>query len=265
MNTVGPPQGGFDSAAGTPPPPSPVAVQQTTVIQVAAQKSVAGAVVLAFFFGPLGMLYVTVSGALIMFVISFFVAFATLGLGLLITLPICAIWAGIAASSHNNRMQAMSTQQAMGGAAAVAPAGWHDDPQGSGRLRYFDGMRWTNHYAEQMPQQAPPAPPVKQLDEQTPQAVVEDASVEADEVEEPLSEKAEAGDAEQSEAGDVQTRVIEPEAEEPAATDTEGAAAEAPTAVVNAEPQRAFCGACGHSIAATARFCSACGETQAIS
>jgi cytoskeletal protein RodZ len=155
----------------------------------------------------------------------------------------------------------------MGSAAAVAPAGWHDDPQGSGRLRYYDGMRWTNHYAEQTRQQEPPAPPVKQLDEQMPEAVVEDVSAEADEVEaeDPVSEESEPSDAEESEAGDVQTQVIEPEAEEPAATDTEDAAAEAPTAVVNAEPQRAFCGACGHSIAATARFCSACGETQAIS
>jgi len=237
MNKAGPPQGGFNSATGAPPSPPPVAVQQTTVIQVAAQKSVVGAVVLALFFGPLGMLYVTVSGALIMFVISFLVAFATLGLGLLITLPICAIWAGVAASSHNNRMQAMSTHQAMGGGAAVAPAGWHDDPQGSGRLRYYDGMRWTNHYAEQARQQEPPAPPAKQLDEQTAEAIDRDA---------PALAEAQ-------------------EAKEPAAEDSEDAAAEAPTAVVNAESQRVFCGACGHSIAATARFCSACGETQAIS
>lgn len=224
MNTAGPPQGGFNSVAGTPPPPSPVAVQQTTVIQVGTQKSVAGAVLLALFFGPLGMLYVTVSGALIMFVISFLVAFATLGLGLLITLPICAVWAGVTASSHNNRMQGLATQQAVASGGAVAPAGWHDDPGGSGRLRYYDGMRWTSHFAEHAREQQAPAPPAKQLDE-----------------------------------------VVEPEAVESADKDAEDADAEAPTAVVKAEPQGVFCGACGHRIAATARFCSACGETQAIS
>ncbi len=242
MSTVGPPQGNFNSAAGTPPPPSPVAVQQTTVIQVAAQKSVVGAVLLAFFFGPLGMFYVTVPGALIMFVISFFVAFATLGLGLLITLPICAIWAGFAASSHNNRMQAPSTQQAIASGGGGAPAGWHDDPEGSGRLRYYDGMRWTDHYAEQASQQQPPAPAAKQLEEQPPVALDEDAPAEAEEPakKEPTPEQAVS---EEPEASDAETRVIESQA---------------------AEPQRVFCGTCGAGIAATARFCSACGETQAV-
>lgn len=255
MNTAGPPQGGFNSVAGTPPPPSPVAVQQTTVIQVGTQKSVVGAVLLALFFGPLGMLYVTVSGALIMFVISFLVAFATLGLGLLITLPICAVWAGVTASSHNNRMQALATQQAVASGGAVAPAGWHDDPGGSGRLRYYDGMRWTNHFAEHAQQQAP-ASPAKQLDEQAPEVAVDDEAPAEVEAVEAVSEKPDSSDAE--------TQVVEPEAVEPADKDAEDADAEAPTAVVKAESQRVFCGACGHSIAATARFCSACGETQAI-
>jgi hypothetical protein len=247
MSTVGPPQGNFNSATGTPPPPSPVAVQQTTVIQVAAQKSVVGAVLLAFFFGPLGMLYVTVPGALIMFVISFFVAFATLGLGLLITLPICAIWAGFAASSHNNRMQALSTQQAIASGGGGAAAGWHDDPGGSGRLRYYDGMRWTNHYAEQASPQQPPAPAAKQLEEQPPEALEEDAPAETEgpvederAKEEPVPQQVAS---EEPEASDAETQVIESQA---------------------AEPQRVFCGTCGAGIAATARFCSACGKTQAI-
>jgi hypothetical protein len=123
----------------------PVAVQQTTVIQVGGQKNVVGAVLLALFFGPLGMLYSTVVGALVMFVVSIMVAVATLGLGLIIIGPICAIWAGMAASSHNNQLVPITHTVA---APAPAPAGWHADPHGSGRLRYYDGLHWTDHYAD---------------------------------------------------------------------------------------------------------------------
>ena len=235
MNTTGPPQGGVNSGAAAPPP-APVAVQQTTVIQVGGQKSVVGAVLLAFFFGPLGMLYATVPGALIMFVISFPILFVTLGLGLIVTLPICAIWAGIAASSHNTRLQGVSSLQAVGSRSTVSPAGWHDDPGGSGRLRYYDGMRWTDHYAEGAPRQQEPAAAVDQPAKQLGTAV---------EVE------AEAPEADEAEAAKEVEHADE-------------AAAEAPTAVVDASAQqRVFCGACGHSIAPAARFCSACGETQA--
>lgn len=135
----------------------PVAVQQTTVINVGSPKSVAGAVVLALLFGPLGMLYATVVGALVMFFVNIFVAFFTLGLGLIFTIPLGAVWAGVAASNQNKRLGAMSTQAV----AAVhphppqqqqqvpsAPAGWHDDPEGSHRLRYWDGTCWTEHYAD---------------------------------------------------------------------------------------------------------------------
>jgi hypothetical protein len=246
MNTTGSPQGGFNSGAGAGPP-SPVTVQQTTVIQLGTQKSVVGAVLLAFFFGPLGMLYATVPGALIMFVISFVVVIATLGLGLLITLPICAIWAGIAASSHNNRLQGVSGQQTVASGSAVSPAGWHNDPEGSGRLRYYDGMRWTTHYAEPA-RQGEPAAPAEQ-----PAASLA-AAPEAADRERPA-------DQEESEASDAATAVVETEPDKAQSEEAEDA--EAPTAVVDAEPQRVFCGACGHSIAATSRFCSACGETQA--
>jgi hypothetical protein len=128
-----------------------MAVQQTTVIQVIDRKSVGAAVLLALFFGPLGMIYSTVVGALVMFVISLLVAVATLGLGLIITVPICAVWAGIAANSHNNRLNLTAHATAVPiatPAPVAAPAAWHDDPHGSGRLRYYDGLRWTDHYAD---------------------------------------------------------------------------------------------------------------------
>jgi len=37
------------------------------------------------------------------------------------------------------------------------PAGWYDDPTGSNRQRWFDGIRWTDHY--QSVPNAPVVPP----------------------------------------------------------------------------------------------------------
>lgn len=243
MNTVEPPHGGPGNGMG-PEPPSPVAVQQTTVIQVGTQKSVAAAVLLALFFGPLGMLYATIPGALIMIVVSIIIVVPTLGLGLLITLPICAIWAGIAANSYNQRLQGVSSQQAMTSHAAVSPAGWHDDPGGSGRLRYYDGMRWTDQYAAQAAPSAPP-PPAAAVEAETRQ------------LEPPAPVVADGSTPEEVPAA--------PEVDEDPENEEEGSddAGEAPTVVVDAAASQVFCGACGQGISPTARFCPACGETQA--
>lgn len=125
----------------------PDVVQQTTVIQVGNRKSVLGAVLLAFFFGPLGMLYSTSVGALVMFVVSLIVVILTLGLGLILTVPMCAIWAGIAASNHNDNLGAVSNQAVGHGASpppagvppltAGSPAGWYDNPEDDGRLGFL--------------------------------------------------------------------------------------------------------------------------------
>ncbi|MGZ5428753.1 MAG: hypothetical protein ACXW5U_06530 [Thermoanaerobaculia bacterium] len=69
-------------------------------------KSVGIAIVLTFFFGPLGMLYSTIAGALTMFVLNVLAIFLTAGLGLLVTWPIGIVWAAVAASSHNKRLLA---------------------------------------------------------------------------------------------------------------------------------------------------------------
>lgn len=66
-------------------------------------KSVGVAILLTFFFGPLGMLYSTVSGALIMIVVSVVLGFFTLGFSLFLTWPISIAWGAMAASSHNQR------------------------------------------------------------------------------------------------------------------------------------------------------------------
>lgn len=73
-------------------------------IVVYAPKSAGTAFALGLFFGPLGMLYSTGLGAVVMFVVASVVAFFTLGFGLLLVWPICGIWAAMAASSYNTRM-----------------------------------------------------------------------------------------------------------------------------------------------------------------
>jgi hypothetical protein len=82
------------------PPPRALA----PVVVVSNPKSVGVAILLAFCFGPLGMLYSTVGGAVVMFFVSFFVGIVTLGMGLFITWPACVIWAAYAASEHNRRL-----------------------------------------------------------------------------------------------------------------------------------------------------------------
>lgn len=81
------------------PPP-----QQPQYIIVKSNKSVGVALILTFLFGPLGMLYSTISGGIIMLVISIIVGVVTLGFGLLLTWPVCMIWAAVAANNHNQKL-----------------------------------------------------------------------------------------------------------------------------------------------------------------
>lgn len=128
------------------PSSRPGVVQQTTVIQVGSQKSVGGAVALALLFGPLGMLYATVPGAIVMFFVNIVVALGTVGIGLLLTIPLGAIWAGSAASSHNKNLGVRTQAAAQ---TAQAAADWYRDPDGSNRLRYWNGQHWTEHYSDE--------------------------------------------------------------------------------------------------------------------
>jgi len=75
----------------------------TQTIIIKTQKSPTTAGLLAFFFGPLGMIYATLLGAAVMFVVTVIAIVFTLGFGLLITNPICAIWAYMKVKNTNEK------------------------------------------------------------------------------------------------------------------------------------------------------------------
>ena len=78
--------------------------EQPQKVIVMPTKSVGVSIILTVLLGPLGMLYSTIWGGLIMFVVSALVGLLTFGLGLVVTWPICVIWAALAASSYNKRL-----------------------------------------------------------------------------------------------------------------------------------------------------------------
>ena len=77
--------------------------QRQTVI-VKAEKSMGVTILLTILFGPLGMLYSTITGAIVMIIVNVVVAIVTLGFGLLITWPVCIIWAAVATNKYNKNL-----------------------------------------------------------------------------------------------------------------------------------------------------------------
>jgi len=67
-------------------------------------KSPGVAILLTILFGPIGMLYSTILGAIVMFIVSVLVALVTLGFGLILTWPICVLWAALAAVAYNRKI-----------------------------------------------------------------------------------------------------------------------------------------------------------------
>lgn len=90
----------------TPPPLAriPAVPFSSGYVVVRARKSVGVAILLAVFFGPLGMLYSTITGALFMIVLTFVLSFLSAGASLLITWPVCVIWAAVAAETYNRQV-----------------------------------------------------------------------------------------------------------------------------------------------------------------
>lgn len=91
--------------AGSQPQP-----QQPQRIVVVPTKSIGLAVLLGVAFGPLGLLYATISGAIIMFIVNLVIGAVTLGFGLVLTWPICGLWAYMATKSHNEKLLAGQRQ-----------------------------------------------------------------------------------------------------------------------------------------------------------
>ncbi len=84
--------------------------QQQTVIVVGKPKSVAVAVILTFLFGPLGLLYASVTGGIVMIILGAIIGVVTLGIGLIAVWIACIIWAVIAANMANKKL-AKNTNQ----------------------------------------------------------------------------------------------------------------------------------------------------------
>ena len=71
---------------------------------VAPIKSVGISILLTVLFGPLGMLYSTIQGGIIMVILSLIVGFLTFGFGLIVIWPISIIWGAVSVNSYNKKL-----------------------------------------------------------------------------------------------------------------------------------------------------------------
>ncbi len=74
-----------------------------TIVVAGNKKSVGMAFLLALLFGPLGLLYASVQGAIVMFFVGLFVGIITLGFGLPLAWIGSVIWAVMAAEKTNKK------------------------------------------------------------------------------------------------------------------------------------------------------------------
>lgn len=78
--------------------------ENVNVVVTRSPKSVGISIALTLFFGPLGMFYSTIIGAIIMSIITLIVGIFTMGIGLIIIWPINVIWAAISTNSYNKKL-----------------------------------------------------------------------------------------------------------------------------------------------------------------
>lgn len=88
--------------------PNP-ATNQTNIIIVGKSKSVGTAFLLAFLFGPLGLLYASVIGGIVMFFISIVLFILIPVVGAIFAWIGCIIWAIMAANAANDKMKSQTT------------------------------------------------------------------------------------------------------------------------------------------------------------
>lgn len=82
---------------------TPVETQKVVIVN-ATKKSLVASILLTLFFGPLGLIYSSVSGGIIMIIVSILLSIFTLGLGLLVSFPISIIWGILATNAHNAKI-----------------------------------------------------------------------------------------------------------------------------------------------------------------
>lgn len=115
-NTPTPPP---EPASTTPGPKTTDASSIHASNQLAAQvalsnkKSLGLALLLALFFGPLGLLYASILGGIVMFLVNLIIAIPTLGVGLLLTWPLTVLWAFLAINKHNGAIDRQVLGQAL--------------------------------------------------------------------------------------------------------------------------------------------------------
>jgi uncharacterized integral membrane protein len=83
---------------------SPNPPYQQTIVIVSKPKSVGVAFALAFLFGPLGLLYASIVGGIVMFILGIIISIVTLGFGLIFVWIACIIWAIVASNNANNKI-----------------------------------------------------------------------------------------------------------------------------------------------------------------
>jgi hypothetical protein len=80
------------------------ATQQQTIIVIGKPKSVAVAILLTLFFGPLGLLYASVAGGIVLIILGVIIGIVTFGFGLIVVWIASIIWAVIAANNTNKKL-----------------------------------------------------------------------------------------------------------------------------------------------------------------
>lgn len=79
---------------------------QPQVIIAKSPKSVGIALILTLLFGPLGLLYSTVKGGLILIVVGAVLGILTLGMAFIVVWPISIVWSYFAVKKYNEALYA---------------------------------------------------------------------------------------------------------------------------------------------------------------